>query len=179
MIDACPAPEEDPLRQYDWRVRTPSSPADRGLRDAEPVATLPATFASSLFVPRSLRGFTLIELLIVIVIIGVLAAIAIPKYNSVKARAYFTVMRSDLRNLATAQEAYQQMSGAFYGGPIPAPGTSIRPSTGVTITIVEASASGWAARATHASAPGKACAVFHGDAAAVAPATTAGEIACD
>jgi prepilin-type N-terminal cleavage/methylation domain-containing protein len=52
------------------------------------------------------RGFTLIELLIVVVIISILAAIAIPKFRTTKEEAYMSKMKGDLRNLATAQEAY-------------------------------------------------------------------------
>src|ERR687891_1614852 len=52
------------------------------------------------------KGFTLIELLIVVVIIGILAAIAIPKFASTKEKAYLAAMKSDLRNLVTAEEAY-------------------------------------------------------------------------
>src|SRR2546426_11477263 len=52
------------------------------------------------------KGFTLIELLIVVVIIGILAAIAIPKCANTKAKAYIASMKSDLRNLVTAEEAY-------------------------------------------------------------------------
>jgi type IV pilus assembly protein PilA len=52
------------------------------------------------------KGFTLIELLIVVVIIGILAAIAIPKFASTKDKAYYTAMKSDLRNLVTAEEAF-------------------------------------------------------------------------
>ena len=52
------------------------------------------------------KGFTLIELLIVVVIIGILAAIAIPKFANTKIKAYMTAMKSDLRNLVTAEEAF-------------------------------------------------------------------------
>src|SRR5262245_2281312 len=52
------------------------------------------------------KGFTLIELLIVVVIIGILAAIAIPKFANTKEKAYRATMKSDLRNLITAEEAY-------------------------------------------------------------------------
>src|SRR5438552_11516796 len=52
------------------------------------------------------KGFTLIELLIVVVIIGILAAIAIPKFANTKEKAYLASLKSDLRNLVTAEEAY-------------------------------------------------------------------------
>src|SRR4051812_2594154 len=52
------------------------------------------------------QGFTLIELLIVIVIIGILAAIAIPKFGKTREKAYFKAMMSDLRNLQSQQEVY-------------------------------------------------------------------------
>ena len=52
------------------------------------------------------KGFTLIELLIVVVIIGILAAIAIPKFANTKQQAYVATLKSDLRNLVVAEEAY-------------------------------------------------------------------------
>ena len=52
------------------------------------------------------KGFTLIELLIVVVIIGILAAIAIPKFAATKDKAKLASVKTDLRNSMTAQEAY-------------------------------------------------------------------------
>lgn len=52
------------------------------------------------------KGFTLIELMIVIAIIGILAAIAIPQFTAYRTRSYNASANADLHNLATAQEAY-------------------------------------------------------------------------
>jgi prepilin-type N-terminal cleavage/methylation domain-containing protein len=137
------------------------------------------------------KGFTLIELLIVVVIIGILAAIAIPKFASTKEKAYISAMKSDLRNLATAQEAWFADNTAYFGGaaittlaPFPAgctPGGAnpciYTPSVGVTVTPV-AAAGGWSATANHAQAPARNCAIFVG-VAAVAPATVEGEPRCN
>ena len=59
------------------------------------------------------KGFTLIELLIVVVIIGILAAIALPKFGQTREAAYYTTMKADLNNLRSAQEMYYQTSGDF------------------------------------------------------------------
>jgi len=72
------------------------------------------------------RGFTLIELMIVIAIIGILAAIAIPQFSAYRQRSYNSAAQADLRNAATAQEAYYvdfqsyadditDITGASYG----------------------------------------------------------------
>ena len=55
---------------------------------------------------RNRKGFTLIELLIVVVIIGILAAIAIPKFAATKDKAKLASVKTDLRNIMTAEEAY-------------------------------------------------------------------------
>ncbi len=55
---------------------------------------------------RAEGGFTLIELLVVIAIIGILAAIAIPQFATYRRRGYGSQIKSDIRNVATAEEAY-------------------------------------------------------------------------
>jgi prepilin-type N-terminal cleavage/methylation domain-containing protein len=105
-------------------------------------------------VTHNKKGFTLIELLIVVVIIGILAAIAIPKFASTKDKAYVAAMKSDLRNLATYEEQYAaDNQGAYYSGSA----TSTTPLQGFTpsqnVTIVATAAAGppttWTATATH------------------------------
>jgi prepilin-type N-terminal cleavage/methylation domain-containing protein len=119
-------------------------------------------------------GFTLIELLIVVVIIGILAAIAIPKFANTKGKAYAAAMRSDLRNLAVAQESYLY-DHAVYASSLGA--MNVNPSNGVTITIGVATAQGWNAQAEHFMANPIRCYIYVGN-APLPPATTDGVVVC-
>ena len=121
------------------------------------------------------RGFTLIELLIVVVIIGLLAAIAIPKFVNTKEKTYVAAMKSDLRNLATAQEAFFYDS-AYYTANLTAL-SRYAATTGVTVTVNEATPAGWSATTTHGQTP-RECYLFSGGAAPVGTATVEGRITC-
>ena len=63
---------------------------------------------------RKNSGFTLIELLVVMVILGILAAIAIPTFLRQKQRAYDTSAKSAVRVVATAEESYATTDGGGY-----------------------------------------------------------------
>lgn len=121
------------------------------------------------------RGFTLIELMVVVVIIGVLAMVAVPKFQNTKGKANLAAIKSDLRNLATAQEAY------FYHNSTYSTDLTLlklTPSSGVSFTFGTANGSGWTASVTHPQAFPIKCALFVGTVTPVAPAVTEGQIVC-
>ena len=126
---------------------------------------------------KQAAGFTLIEMLIVVVIIGLLAAIALPKLMFTKDKAAVAGMKSDLRNLATAEEAYWNDNKTYYGVAVPSAQLIYSPTPTTTITITQATDAGWAATSTHTGTP-MSCALFVGPVSPPAPATTDGQIAC-
>ncbi len=91
------------------------------------------------------KGFTLIELLIVVVIIGILAAIAIPKFANTKQKAYIASMKTDLRNLVTAEEAYFADSVKY----TTSLGTNFAVTTGNVLGTITVTGDGWNATITN------------------------------
>jgi type IV pilus assembly protein PilA len=136
------------------------------------------------------KGFTLIELLIVVVIIGILAAIAIPRFSQTRERAFVSAMQSDLRNLQTIQEQFYAQPDDTGNPPynygadadlIDGDSPPFAASSGVTVTITASTADGWAATAEHSglSADAPHCAIAVGEAEnAINAAASSGQIVC-
>jgi type IV pilus assembly protein PilA len=120
------------------------------------------------------KGFTLIELLIVVVIIGILAAIAIPKFAATKQQAYISSMKGDLNNLVTAEEAYFSDYNTYtntYTSATTATNAVIwHPSAGNNTAFANVTSSGWSATLTNnfvpTTAPQSTCGSFIGAASA-------------
>ncbi len=125
------------------------------------------------------NGFTLIELLVVLVIIGILAAIAVPQFSQTREMAYFAAMKSDVRNLAAQQELYY---AANYQYTSSLADLDYVASEAVHVSPA-ATSSGWSATVTHtALGATEGCAIYYGNATApkigsVSP-TEEGQVVC-
>jgi prepilin-type N-terminal cleavage/methylation domain-containing protein len=136
------------------------------------------------------NGFTLVELLIVIVIVGVLAAIAVLKMGGARERTYVASMKSDLRNLVVAEnayfnEAFEYTKSVSCGKPAPAGAIAFCTTPGNTlgkVTLVKPKAAnakgkggkeaGWTVDITNAHSATR-CAIYGGVVTPAAPATAA------
>jgi prepilin-type N-terminal cleavage/methylation domain-containing protein len=93
------------------------------------------------------RGFSLLELLVVVAILGILVAAALPKFAEFRAAAYDSRSQQDLRNLAAAEELYRANSPSYAGDTASLKGFA--PSEGVEIALESADETGFVATASH------------------------------
>jgi type II secretory pathway pseudopilin PulG len=113
--------------------------------------------------------------LIVVVIIGILAAIAIPKFANTKSKAYITAMKSDLRNLVTAEEAFFSDSSKY---------TAVlaqlkyQNSTGTVAPTITVGAGLWSATNAHTQLVGTTCGIGINTPNPVVATAAEGEPAC-
>ncbi|MGD2070859.1 MAG: prepilin-type N-terminal cleavage/methylation domain-containing protein [Gemmatimonadota bacterium] len=129
---------------------------------------------------RDNKGFTLIELLIVVVIIGILAAIAIPKFSATREKAYYAALKSDLKNLSSQQEIYYSDN---YSYTTSTTALGFVQSEGSNVAIGTGDNDGWAATATHDGLDtSEGCAIYYGTVASppTSPSspTAPGEVSC-
>ena len=94
-------------------------------------------------------GFTLIELLVVVIIIGILAAVAIPTFLNQRKKGWESAVKSDLRNYAIVMETHLTEAGAYNATTPALPAASV--SEGVTVSVPSATltASSYCLQGTH------------------------------
>jgi prepilin-type N-terminal cleavage/methylation domain-containing protein len=126
---------------------------------------------------RLIRGFTLIELMVVVVVIGLLAAIVGPQLSVARERTYLSVMRTDLRNFATAEESYFYDFAVYSSDPTHIERRGFETSKDVTLSVNEATSSGWSVTIGHTGTSQR-CFLFIGSAAPVGSAHNEGIVSC-
>jgi prepilin-type N-terminal cleavage/methylation domain-containing protein len=122
---------------------------------------LPLSFRIIVSMVALRKGFTLIELLLVLVVIGALAAIAIPRYAGSKDKAYVAAMKADLHTLAIYEEQFAADNHGQYFGGVATESSALngfKPSKDVTVTVIAFNILGsqladWTAIARHGQTP--------------------------
>ena len=124
------------------------------------------------------RGSASAEMLIMmLIVIGVLAAVGLQKYGAIKESAHVTVLVDNLRSLAASEEAYYADHSTYYGGEVPSSALAFVPSAGVIMTIDAAGAMGWSATAATQGTK-RHCSALYGDGGPAIPAIVEKQAAC-
>lgn len=130
-----------------------------------------------MFDPPNRRGFTLIEIVIAVLLIGILATIAVPKFQAHKRQAHVAAAISQLRHLQQAQEHHYLEADSYAAtvGALP----DLQVASKIPIVIVAGTQMGWSATARYRETT-VVCAIFYGTAPIPPPATPAddGEPVC-
>jgi prepilin-type N-terminal cleavage/methylation domain-containing protein len=101
------------------------------------------------------RGFTFVELLVVMLLLGALSSMAVPRFREYKTRAYIAAMQSDLGNLKIAQEEHWAEHLKYATDTT---SLELRITANVAISISSQDANGgYTAIATHSNVPGRQC----------------------
>jgi type IV pilus assembly protein PilA len=141
-------PRHDPEQRLPFMEPVESSPRGRFTKRFKPPGAT---------MPRNRKGFTLIELLIVVVIIGILAAIALPKFGQTRQRAYVSAMQADVNQIRTAMEMWYQDNTFTYAGATVA-GLDVNLSPGVSVaTEIAGTATDWSVSLGHDAYDGATC----------------------
>jgi prepilin-type N-terminal cleavage/methylation domain-containing protein len=106
---------------------------------------------------QSPSGFTLIDLLVVVVISGVLASIAIPKFSAMRSKSYVAAVTSDLRNVASQQEVYLS-DNTGYAASFAA--LDMTAADAMTVSIKASDGPGWVATAAHSGLTAQQCGMY-------------------
>jgi prepilin-type N-terminal cleavage/methylation domain-containing protein len=117
------------------------------------------------------RGFTLLEITIVLIILGVLAALGFLELRAVHQKAYIAAMQTDLRTVETAEEAYYVDHHSYTTNLAV---LDFNGTAGVTITIAGSNlATGYTAYASHEKLPKEVCGMWIGTDAVLSPSGVA------
>lgn len=128
--------------------------------------------------PQSGRsGFTLVELLMGMAIVGLLAALAIPRWSRMTERSLIAAMRAEIRNLAVLEESHFYDLAVYTDDLTLLGNRGFVATPGVQLQIREATNSGWSVSASHANTAQE-CHLFVGSAAPVGSATEDGRVDC-
>ncbi|MGD8866225.1 MAG: prepilin-type N-terminal cleavage/methylation domain-containing protein [Gemmatimonadales bacterium] len=132
---------------------------------------------------RRRRGFTYVELVTVLLLLGVLSAIATKALVRSKSRAFAAVVESDLRSLVVAQEDYFAESSTYFDGGgatlVALPALDLSATPGVSFEL-RGDAAGWAGRAVHEKLIDRdfACSFYTGQVEPYPPAVQEGVVTC-